>query len=126
VTVAVDLKTGDELVFDSDIKFCTFDNHECVNNSKDHFSFRHGPMMLGVKSVLANEEALPEELFIPREAECKPIGHGRYETTTADGNPAVLQPMWGKENLIEPADVYQVLFSIRSSDTQGGGAATKV
>jgi hypothetical protein len=110
VTVTADLKAGDELIFDSEMKFYTFDSHECVNNSKDHFSFRHGPMMLGVKSVLANEEALPEELFIARETDYKPIGHGRYETTTVDGNPAVLQPMWGKENLIDPADVYQVLF----------------
>jgi uncharacterized protein len=112
IIATTEMKAGDELVLDSEIKFFTFDNHECVNNSKDHFSFRHGPMMLGIKSALANEAALPEELFIAREARCKPIGLGRYETTTADGNPVVLQPMWGKENLIEPADVYQVLFSI--------------
>jgi hypothetical protein len=105
VTVTVDLKAGDELIFDSEMKFYTFDNHECVNNSKDHFSFRHGPMMLGVKSILNNEGDEPVEVNIPRDAEVKPLGGDRYEIA---GH--LLQPMWGKENMIEPADVYQVLF----------------
>jgi hypothetical protein len=107
VCVSANLKAGDNLVIDSEIKFYTFDHLECVNNSPDHFSFRHGPMMLGVKSAPEND---PVEINISRNAVCKPIGHGRYETTTADGKPVVLQPMWGKENMIEPADVYQMLF----------------
>ncbi len=105
VIVTEKLKSGDELVFDSKIKFYTFDTHECVNNSKDHFSFRHGPMMLGVKSVLNNENVEPVEVNIPRDAEVKPLGGDRYEVAGR-----LLQPMWGKENMIEPADVYQVLF----------------
>jgi len=110
VTASVELKADDELVFDSEIKFYTFDSHECMNNSKDHFSFRHGPMMLGVKSVLENEDAEPVEIHIARDAEVKALGGDRYETVTTGGKTVILQPMWGKENLIAPLDVYQVLF----------------
>lgn len=105
VCATLELKAGDTVTFDSEMKFCTFDNHECENNSKDHFSFRHGPMMLGVKSVLENEEAEPIEIKIARDIEVKALGGDRYE---AAGH--LLQPMWGKENMIEPQDVYQVLF----------------
>ncbi len=105
VTVSVDLKAGDELVFDCEIKFHTFDSHACINNSKDHFSFRHGPMMLGIKSEPQHEDADPVEIKIARDAEIKALGGDRYEV---EGH--MLQPMWGKENLIEPQDVFQVLF----------------
>jgi hypothetical protein len=111
LTVTTELSAGDELAFASKIKLFTFDDHECVNNSKDHFSFRHGPLMLGVKSVLENEDAEPDEVRIAREADIKPLGGDRYETVTASGETVLLQPMWGKENLITPLDVYQVLFS---------------
>jgi len=106
VCVATALKAGDELVFDSQMKFYTFDDHECENSPKDHFSFRHGPMMLGVKSVLEHEEDEPVGVAIPRDAAPKPVGSGRYEV-----GGKLLQPMWGRENMIEPLDVYQVLFS---------------
>ncbi len=110
VSLSVDLNSGDEVVLDSEMKFSLVEGNECINNSKDHFSFRHGPMMLGVHSVLENETADAVEVQIPCDAEMKPLGAGRYETKTADGQSVVLQPMWGKENLIEPLDVYQVLF----------------
>jgi uncharacterized protein len=106
VCATLALKAGDELVLDAEIEFYTFDSHECVNSSKDHFSFRHGPMMLGIKSVLEGEEDDPVEASIPRNAAATYLGHGRYEV---DGH--LLQPMWGKENLIEPLDVYQLLFA---------------
>jgi DUF1680 family protein len=106
VIATADLKAGDELVFESEIKLFTFDSHECENNSKEHFSFRHGPLMLGVKSVLNDVEDDPVEINIARDATCKAVGAGRYE---AGGH--LLQPMWGKENLIDPLDVYQVLFA---------------
>ncbi|MFC1601859.1 hypothetical protein ACFL34_05865, partial [Candidatus Sumerlaeota bacterium] len=99
-------EAGDELVFDSEVKFYTFDDHECVNSPKDYFSFRHGPMMLGVKSVLESEQDEPKAVAIPRDSEPRPLGAGRYEI---DGK--LLQPMWGKENMIEPLDVLQVLFA---------------
>ena len=102
---------GDELVLDSEIKFFTFDSHECVNNSKDHFSFRHGPLMLGVKSTLDNEDDEPVEIQIARDAEVKPLGGDRYETVTTSGDSALLQPMWGKGTLTNPLDIYQVLFA---------------
>jgi hypothetical protein len=41
----------------------------------------------------------------------KPLADGRYEAVDTAGQAVLLQPMWGKENLIEPLDVYQVLFS---------------
>ena len=110
VCVSADLKADDELVFDSEMKFYTFDRHQCVNNSKDHFSFRHGPMMLGIKSVLENADVDPAECRIARDAVCRPIGRGCYETLTVNGQPVILQPMWGKENMIEPSNVFQVLF----------------
>jgi len=110
VCVTVDLKAGDEVILDAEMKFRSVDGNECINNSKDHLSFRHGPMMLGVHSVLENETADATEVCIPRDAEMKPLGSGRYETKTDGGESVVLQPMWGKENLIEPLDVYQVLF----------------
>lgn len=129
VTATVELNADDELVFECEMKFYTFDSHECVNNSKDHFSFRHGPMMLGVKFVptedaeeIRAEEGLPwvveqagdepPELHIACSAEATSVNAGRYTVTTQDdGKEVTLQPMWGKENLIEPQDVYQVLFS---------------
>ena len=110
-TAAVEPQAGDELVFDCDMKFFASDQHECANNSTDHFSFRHGPMMLGVKSAMGSMEDEPVEIDIARDAECKAIGAGRYETTATSGENVVLQPLWGKENLTEPQDVYQVLFS---------------
>ena len=111
VVVKAELHTGDELVLESEIKLFSFDSHECENNSKEHFSFRHGPLMLGVKSVLDNAEEDPSELTIARGADINPLGGDRYETVTTSGDPVVLQPMWGKENLIDPLDVYQVLFT---------------
>jgi len=104
--VTTPLQAGDELVLDSEMTFYTFDGHECENSPKDHFSFRHGPMILGVKSVLEHEDDEPAAIAIPRDAEAEYVGCGRYEV---DGK--LLQPMWGKENLIEPLDVYQVLFA---------------
>jgi uncharacterized protein len=97
--------SGDIIELESEMKFYTFDNHECINNSKDHFSFRHGPMMLGVKTVVESEEAEPEELVIQQSAAVQPLGDGRY---TIGGH--LFQPMWGKENMIEPLDVFQILF----------------
>jgi hypothetical protein len=111
VIVTAELTAGDELTFDCEIKFYTFDSHECINNSKEHFSFRHGPMMLGVKSVLENAGDMPTEIKIARDADVKPLGGDRYETITASGDTVLLQPMWGKENLIDPLDIYQVLFT---------------
>ena len=106
VIATAELKANDELVFDCEMKFYTFDSHECINNSKDHYSFRHGPMMLGVKSVLEDAADEGVEINIARNAEVKSLGGDRYEV---DGH--LLQPMWGKENLIEPLDIYQVLFA---------------
>ncbi|MEN8254823.1 MAG: hypothetical protein ABFR33_05065 [Verrucomicrobiota bacterium] len=111
VCVETDLEAGDVIVFDTEIKLHVSDGNACAGNSKDHFSFRHGPMMLGVHSVLEDAEADPEEINIPRNAEPAHIDHGRYETRTVDGKPIVLRPMWGKENLIEPLDVFQILFA---------------
>ena len=105
VVATVDLKAGDELSLDSEMKLRVSESNECVNNSKDHVSFRHGPMMLGVHSVLENETAEASEIIIKRDAEVIPVDGGRYEI---EGH--ILQPMWGKENLIEPLDVVQVLF----------------
>ncbi len=110
VCVETDLKAGDGIAFDTGILLQLSDGNACVNNSKDHFSFRHGPMMLGIHSVLDNAEANPEELQIPRTAPASPLGGGRYETQTTNGQPVVLQPLWGKENLAGPQEVYQVLF----------------
>ena len=67
-------------------------------------------MMLGVHSVLENETADAAEVMIASDAEIKPAECGCYETVDAFGQSVKLQPMWGKENLIEPLDVYQVLF----------------
>ena len=111
VVVTTELSAGDELALESEIKLFTFDSHKCVNNSKDHYSFRHGPLMLGVKSLIDDADDLPAEIRIDRDAAIKPLGGDRYETVTASGDEVVLQPMWGKENLINPFDVYQVLFS---------------
>ena len=111
VVVSVELKAGDRLVLDVDMKVYTFDSHECIYNSREHFSFRHGPMMLGVKSVLEDAEDEPSEITILRDAEIKPLGGDRYEAVTTRGDAVVLQPMWGKENLINPLDVYQILFA---------------
>ena len=105
VCTTAQLQEGDELVFDSDIGLHTFDSHECEHSSQDHFSFRHGPLMLGVRSTLESEEAEPEEATIAREAECKALGAGRYEV-----GGYLLQPMWGKESLTQPLDAFQVLF----------------
>lgn len=109
VCVSANPEAGDELVFDSEVKFYTFDDHECVNSPKGYFSFRHGPMMLGVKSVLESEQDEPKAVAIPRDSEPRPLGAGRYEI---DGK--LLQPMWGKENMIEPLDVLQVLFALEN------------
>ena len=104
------LNTGDTLVLHLEIKFYVSKGNECMNNSKDHFSFRHGPLMLGVHSILEHVEAVGEEAAVSRHAEMLLIGGGRYETKTMDGRSMVLQPMWGKENMIRPLDIYQVLF----------------
>ena len=111
VQITAGLKAGDEIVFDSPLHFFTFDSHECVNNSKQHFSFRHGPMMLGVKSKLEHAKAAEPTLSIARNAEVKPLGNAHYETTDTDGNPVHLQAMWGKENLGGPLDTFQILFT---------------
>lgn len=104
--VNLELKSGDELELISEMKFYTFESHPCENNSKDHFSFRHGPMMLGFKSVMESEDDEPVEIKVPSDGRSEYLGNGRY---SVDGQ--MLQPMWGKENLIEPMDVYQILFS---------------
>lgn len=111
ISLAVDLKADDEIVLDTKLKFSVLNGNECINNSKDHFSFRHGPMILGVHSVLENETADATEINIGRDAAMKPLADGRYEAVDTAGQAVLLQPMWGKENLIEPLDVYQVLFS---------------
>lgn len=111
IQVTVSLKADDEIVFDSPLQFFTFDSHECVNNSKQHFSFRHGPMMLGVKSKLDDAKATEPTLSIARDAEVKSLGNAHYETTETDGNPVHLQAMWGKENLGGPLDTFQILFA---------------
>jgi hypothetical protein len=67
-------------------------------------------MMLGVKSALASAEDEPTEINIAMDAVVKPLGD-RRETVTISGDKALIQPMWGKENLIDPLDVYQVLFA---------------
>ncbi len=108
--VTAKLKAGDELIFDTAMKLQTFDSPPCVNNSKDHFSFRHGPMMLGVESVIGNENAELIEINIARDAEVTALGGDRYEPVTTDGKTVILQPMWDKENLIDPLDVFQMLF----------------
>ena len=64
-----------------------------------------------LKSVLENETADATEINIGRDAAMKPLADGRYEAVDTAGQAVLLQPMWGKENLIEPLDVYQVLFS---------------
>lgn len=110
VCVTANLKAGDKLEFDTQIKLHISDGNPCVNNSKDHYSFRHGPMILGVKLTLDNAESVPSDIRIPRGAAMKSVGAGRYETHTEDGARVLLQPMWGKENLTEPLDAYQVLF----------------
>ncbi|MEA2068112.1 MAG: glycoside hydrolase family 127 protein [Verrucomicrobiota bacterium] len=110
VVVKVDLNVGDVVVFDTEMKFRVFEGNECINNSKDHFSFRHGPMMLGVHSVLENETADATEVSIALDGDVKSVGNGCYEIGESSGQSVRLQPMWGKENLIEPLDVYQVLF----------------
>ncbi len=110
--VTIDLQPGDVLSLDLGLRFAVAEGNACVNNSKDHFSFRHGPMMLGIKSVLPDAEAeLPAEHHIDREAPMESLPRGRYATHTRDGERVVLQPLWGKENLTEPLDVYQVLFA---------------
>jgi DUF1680 family protein len=111
VCISMDLRANDTLIFDSEIKLHTFDSYPCVNNSKEYFSFRHGPMMLGVKSALASAEDEPTEINIAMDAVVKPLGSDRHETVTISGDKALIQPMWGKENLIDPLDVYQVLFA---------------
>ena len=111
ISLAVDLKADDEIVLNTKLKFSVLNGNECINNSKDHFSFRHGPMILGVHSVLENETADATEINIGRDAAMKPLADGRYEAVDTAGQAVLLQPMWGKENLIEPLDVYQVLFS---------------
>ncbi len=110
VSISSDLKEGDEIIFDTNMRFRAVNGNCCVNNSKEHFSFRHGPLMLGVHSVLENESADPTEVSIAADATMKPVGSARYETTDNEGKSRLLQPMWGKENLIEPLDVFQVLF----------------
>lgn len=110
VCVTANLKAGDKLVFDTKIKFLICDGNECINNSKDHYSFRHGPMMVGVKSTIESAESVPPEIRIPRNSAMTHVGAGRYETHAEGGAKFLLQPMWGKENLIEPLDVFQVLF----------------
>ena len=110
-SISTTLKSGDEIVFDSPLQFFTFDDHECENNSKQHFSFRHGPMMLGVKSKLEHAKATAPTLSIARDAEVRHLGNARYETTDTDGNPVHLQAMWGKENLGGPLDTFQILFA---------------
>ena len=105
------LKAGDEIVFDSPLQFFTFDSHECVNNSKQHFSFRHGPMMLAVKSTVEDKKSSAPTTAIDRDAEVKPLGNAHYETTDTAGQTVHLQAMWGKENLGGPLDVFQILFA---------------
>jgi uncharacterized protein len=112
IVVTCTLATGDIILLETDIRFHTLAGNPCVNNSKDHFSFRHGPMLLGVKSVLSDPADQPVERFIDRTAPCHPIGGARYSTVTRSGEQVTLQPMWGKENLINPNDALQVLFHI--------------
>jgi hypothetical protein len=111
VHITAALKAGDQIVFDSPLHFFTFDSHECMNNSKQHFSFRHGPMMLGVKTTLEDAKATAPTTAIARDAEVKPLGNAHYETTDTDGKPVHLQAMWGKENLGGPLDTFQILFA---------------
>jgi hypothetical protein len=72
-------------------------------------------MMFGVKSVLEHEDDEPVEVNIPRDSEAQILGRDRYEV-----DEKLLQPMRGKDNLIEPVDVYQVLFknNIQPEDFQ--------
>ena len=104
------LKQNDEICFNSNIKFFSFDAHPCINTSKEHFSFHHGPMMLGIRTTIKSPDEEVKEYVISREAEAIPVGAGRYQIKTKTGQTVLLQPMWGKENMIEPLDVFQVLF----------------
>jgi uncharacterized protein len=103
--VSATLKAGDEIVLDTDMKFRSSAGHECANSPRDHFTFRHGPMILGLNTELEDIDDEPAAVKIPRHADFKPAGAGRYEV---DGK--LLQPMWGKENLAGPLDAFQVLF----------------
>ena len=111
LSVSATLVAGDELRLENEVLFHVSDGNVCVNNSREHFSFRHGPMMLGVKTTLESADDAMPEVHIDRGAHCRAIGKGRYETEAKDGSPVLLQPMWGKENLIEPLDIHQVLFA---------------
>lgn len=101
---------GDQIVLETDIRLKIVDGNGCRNNSKEHFSFRHGPMMLGVKSVIIENASDYQEVAIPKNAKLQYGGSGRYQTKDISGNDITLQPMWGKENLSQPNDVFQVLF----------------
>lgn len=103
-------KPGDQIVLETDIRLNIVDGNECRNNSKEHFSFRHGPMMLGVKSVTTENSSDHQEVVISKDAKLQYSGSGRYQTKDTAGNDITLQPMWGKENLSLPEDVFQVLF----------------
>jgi len=112
VCIAADLKAGDEIVLDTEIKFFESESNCCVNNSKAHISFRHGPMILGYQTDIEDLDDLPEEVKLAQGADyVRPLGGDRYETVTTDGKTIVLQPMWGKENMIEPQEVFQILFA---------------
>ena len=102
---------GDEIVLETTIKFKSGNGSGCINNTKEHHSFRHGPMILGALTRLASECQEAKEVQLPKTAAKKYLGAGRYEVRCPGGEPVLLQPMWGKENLIEPLDVYQVLFA---------------
>lgn len=110
--VTADLKSGDEIVFNSEMRFYISEGNCCINNSRDHFSFRHGPMMLGYKTVIENDADLPTEITLARDTDnIQHLGGARYEAVTTAGEVIELQPMWSKDNMIEPLDVFQLLFA---------------
>jgi uncharacterized protein len=104
------LKPGDQIILETNIHLNIADGNACRNNSKDHHSFRHGPMMLGVKSSIRPGDDDPAEVVLSKGTSLQPLGTGRYRATDSSGNVVVLQPLWGKENLSQPEDSFQVLF----------------
>jgi len=69
-------------------------------------------MILGYQTDIEDLDDLPEEVKLAQGADyVRPLGGDRYETVTTDGKTIVLQPMWGKENMIEPQEVFQILFA---------------
>jgi hypothetical protein len=102
---------GDEIVLETAIKFKVAKGSGCADNVKEHHSFRHGPMILGVLTRLESEDQEATSIQLQQTPAKKYLGAARYEVQCPGGASVLLQPMWGKENLTEPLDVYQILFA---------------